>query len=120
MSCCHCSKISGGSQETVVCKYGRKKMKKINMYDFPAHYCTQEQKGSPHTFLPWFDNVNRCICQERLLRSRNFATMVTWRHTSLLYSGWLFLLTPDAMKFTKYANKDEILGLVLKSLRATW
>ena len=26
--------------------------------------------------------------QERLLRSTNFATMVTWRHTSLLYLVW--------------------------------
>lgn len=28
-------------------------------------------------------------------------------------------LTPDAIKFTKYASKEEILGLVFRSLRAT-
>ena len=34
-------------------------------------------------FLPSFDNKNGRLCQERLLRSRNHATMVTRRHTSL-------------------------------------
>ena len=42
-------------------------------------------KTIAHTFLPSFDNANGRFCQERLLRSRNFATMVTWRHTSPLY-----------------------------------
>ena len=28
-------------------------------------------------FLPLFDSANGCLCQERLLSSRNFATMVT-------------------------------------------
>ena len=36
-----------------------------------------------HTFLPLFGNTNGHLCQEILLKSRNFATMVTWRHTSL-------------------------------------
>ena len=26
-------------------KYGRNKNEKINMYDFPVYYCTQEQNG---------------------------------------------------------------------------
>ena len=30
-----------------------------------------------HTFLPPFDNENGRLCQERLLRSSNLATMVT-------------------------------------------
>ena len=30
-----------------------------------------------HTFLPPFDIENGCLCQERLLRSSNLATMVT-------------------------------------------
>ena len=29
-----------------------------------------------------FDNANGLLCQERFFRFRNFATMVTWRHTS--------------------------------------
>ena len=28
-------------------------------------------------FLSWFDNANGFLCKQRLLRSRNFATMVT-------------------------------------------
>ena len=28
-------------------------------------------------FFPLFDSANGCLCQERLLSSRNFATMVT-------------------------------------------
>ena len=51
-----------------------------------------KNKMAPHTFLPWFDNVNGCICQETLLRSRNFATMVMQNHTTLFYSRWLFYL----------------------------
>ena len=47
----------------------------IDLYDFPVHYCTQEQKGS-HSFLPSFDNGNDRYCQESLLRSRNLDTMV--------------------------------------------
>ena len=58
---------------------------KIDMYDVPLHYCTQEQNGSPLTFLWSFDNANGHLCQERVLRSRNFDTMVTWCHTSSLY-----------------------------------
>ena len=43
------------------CKYGRKKIDRTVV----------------HTFLPSFDNANGRLCQERLLRSRNLATMVT-------------------------------------------
>lgn len=39
--------------------------------------CTQEQNSNPH-----FSSGR--LCQGRLLRSRNFATMVTWRQTSPL------------------------------------
>ena len=46
------------------------------MYVFPVHDCTQEQKGS-HTFRLSFDDTNDRLSHERLLRSRNFATMVT-------------------------------------------
>ena len=51
------------------------------VHDFSVYDCTQEKKTVPHTFLPTFDNANRRLCQVRLLWSRNFATMVTWRHT---------------------------------------
>ena len=49
--------------------------KKGDMYDFPVYDCTQEQKGAG-TFLELFDNTHGCLCHERLLRSRNFATIV--------------------------------------------
>ena len=39
-------------------------------------------KTVTHTFLPSFNNANGRLCQEKLLRSRNFATMVTFRQTS--------------------------------------
>ena len=39
--------------------------------------------------LPSFDNANGRLGQKRLLRFRNFVTMVTWRHTSpLLTELW--------------------------------
>ena len=38
-----------------------------------------------HTFLPSFDNANDRLCHERLLRNRNFVSMVRWRHTSPFY-----------------------------------
>ena len=34
-------------------------------------------KTVAHTFLPSFDNANDRLCQERLMKSRNLATMVT-------------------------------------------
>ena len=34
-------------------------------------------KTIAHAFLSSFDNANGFLCKERLLRSRNFATMVT-------------------------------------------
>ena len=40
-------------------------------------------KTIAHTFLPSLDSANGRRCQEKFLRSRIFATMVTWRHTSL-------------------------------------
>ena len=45
---------------------------------------TLRNKTVSQTFLPSFDNPNGRLCQERLFWSRNFATMVTWRHTSSL------------------------------------
>ena len=59
------------------CKYmyGRKKTKKkkTDMYDFPEHDCP-EDKMVAHFFLSSYDNGR--LCEERLLRSINFAAMV--------------------------------------------
>ena len=55
---------------------------KVDMYDFPAHDYTQEQNGSPY----FSSIVRQCkspSLSRRLLWSTNFATMVTWCHTSL-------------------------------------
>ena len=46
-------------------------------------------KTVAHTFLLSFDNVNGCLCQEKWLRSINIDTMVTWRHTSVLYIRYI-------------------------------
>ena len=55
----------------------------VTVYDFPVHDSAlrKKKKTVVHTFLPSFDNANGRLCQVRLLWSRNFATMVTWRHT---------------------------------------
>ena len=59
-----------------------KKNDKMDMYDLTVLDCTQEQKIA-HTFRPSFDNANGHLYQEWFLRSRNFVTMVAWRHISL-------------------------------------
>ena len=47
---------------------------------------TLRNKTTAHSFVPSLDNANGRLCQERLWRSRRFATIVTWRHTSLYNS----------------------------------
>ena len=91
MSCCHCSKNSGGPQETVVLQIWQKKWKKLTCMTFLCIIALRNKTVS-HAFLWWLDNVKGRLCQERLLRSRNFATMVMRYHTTLLYSRWLFYL----------------------------
>ena len=49
------------------------KRKKTDTYDFPEHDCAQD-KMMAHIFLSSFDNGR--LCEERLLRSINFAAMV--------------------------------------------
>ena len=61
------------------CKYGWKRNNKIGryMFDVPLD-CSQEQNSSPYfsfIVLPW---------QERMMTSRNFATMLMWHHISPL------------------------------------
>ena len=73
-----------GSQQTLVTQIWREKTKRNDTYDFSVHCSTLEQNGSSH-FFPSFDNANGRLCQERLLRSTNVATMVRWRHTSPLH-----------------------------------
>ena len=72
---CHGSKMSR-SQQSMVLQIWQKKTKKLNMYDFPVHDYTQDQNGSPYSFL-CFNNENGRLYQERFLRSTNFVTMVT-------------------------------------------
>ena len=45
---------------------------------------TLRNKTVVHTSLPSFDYANDHLCQQRLLRSRNFATTVTRRHNCLM------------------------------------
>ena len=52
------------------CKYGGKKR-----YVFPVHHYTPKQNGSP--YFPSVDKANGRLCQERLLRFGNFATVAT-------------------------------------------
>ena len=52
------------------------------MYDFTVNDCTQKQNGSPYySFI--IRQCRRLSPSERLSRFRNFASIVTWRHTSL-------------------------------------
>ena len=70
---CHSSNISG-FQHTMVLQ----KREKLTCMTFLCVIAHQEQNEA-HTFLPSFDNSDGRLCQERL-RSRNRATLVTWRH----------------------------------------
>ena len=72
---------SPGSQETVVLQIWQKNAKKIVIYDFAVS----------QTFVPLFDSANGLFCQERLLSSRNFATIVTWRRIFPFYCYLSFL-----------------------------
>ena len=54
------------------------------MSDFYVHDSTQEENGSP-LFDSIFDNANSRLDQERVLRSRNFATVYLGNMTSHLY-----------------------------------
>ena len=106
MSRCHGSKISG-SRQTVASvqtitklwlgvnqslissarrldkpwfsKYGRKKAKKFTFMTFLPMIALRN-KMLTNGFLPSFDNTNDRLFQEEIQ-----STMVTWRHTSLLY-----------------------------------
>ena len=70
------------------CKYGRKKTKKLTRTTLFLSMIALRNKTVAHAFLPSFDDANNRLCQERLLWSRNFATMVMWRHTFPFYT-WI-------------------------------
>ena len=75
MSRCHRNKISRSQRSRGPVNMAEKKNEKNGLYNFRVYECTREQNGSP--FVPSFDNANGRLCQERLSRSRNFATVVT-------------------------------------------
>ena len=62
----------------------KKKTKKLTRMNFLC--IALGDKTIARTFLPSFDTANDRLCQEKLLRSRIFETMVTWRYTSPLCS----------------------------------
>ena len=62
-----------------------KKEKKLTCVTFLCMIALRNKTLAYVSSLPSFDNVNGRLGQERLLRFRNFVTMVTWRHTSPLY-----------------------------------
>ena len=102
-------------------KYGRKKkQRKKCMYDFPVHGCTRrEQNGSPD----FSSNVWR-LCQERLLRSRNFSAITTWRHISAFFSSdynepYPIIATYDWMFDVKHsATQTYVFSLTLRKVIA--
>ena len=62
------------------CKYDRKKKRKKGYVSLcMAFLCIIAHRNETvgHTFLPSFENANGRLCQERLIRSRNFAPTVT-------------------------------------------
>ena len=62
------------------------------MYDFPVQDCTQEQNSTPYV------SSGRQLCQGRLLRSRNFATVAMWRHNYSLCTHPVGQCTPTAVE----------------------
>ena len=92
------------------CKqYGRNNQKN----DFPVDDCTQEQNGSPY-FSLIAGQSKCCLCQERLLRSRNFVTILTWCHTSRLYYWQEVYLLSGLLILRK------IVMLILEFILTSW
>ena len=75
-----------------------KKKKKNDMHDFPVHYCSQEQNGSPYLS----SIVRQCkrTSLRRLLRSSNLLqSLLTWLYTFPLCWWRLdFYFTPTGLK----------------------
>ena len=52
------------------------------MYDFTVHDCTQKQNGSPYySFI--IRQCKRVSRSRKIVEIQKFASIVTWRHTSL-------------------------------------
>ena len=100
-----------------------KKTKILDMYDFPVQDFTQEQNSNPYL-------SSGRLCQGRLLRSRNFATMVTWRHTCPLCTHPVWgQCTPTAVASSNerlywhansQAGKTVVKSKSLLTLRDPW
>ena len=75
---CHGSKISG-SQQTVLLQIWQKTQKSLKKMTFMTFSCSiaLRNKTVANTFRPSSNNANGRLSQEVMLRSRNFATMVT-------------------------------------------
>ena len=88
MSCCYGSKISG-SQQIMILQIWQKKKKKRKKLTCMTFLCMIELRNKvvAHTmyFSSSFGNANNHLCQEKLLRSMSFASMVMGHHTSPLY-----------------------------------
>ena len=54
-----------------------KKKLACTMYDYNSCVIALKKKTVAYTFHPSFDNANGRFCQERLLKSSNFVTIVT-------------------------------------------
>ena len=80
------AKNSGSQQNRGLANIAEQNEKKNGMtcVSFLCMILSLRIKTIAHAFLSSFDNANGFLCKQRLLRSRNFATMVTWRHTSPL------------------------------------
>ena len=82
-STCHGSKISG-TQQTMVCKYCRKNSKNLHVA-----WLALSNKTVAHNLSSIFRQCKfPSTSQERLLRPRNFSSMVTYT-SSLYYIEWV-------------------------------
>ena len=112
-SCCH-----GSKNVLILTNYGRKKMKKWQVWISCAWYPLRN-KMVAHTFLPLFDTAGGCLCQERLFKSRNSATIVTWHHTFPLYLQKDFYCSPpfpaEITRPTHPENKSNLKGTFVRS-----
>ena len=95
------------------CKYGRNNNKKLECLTFLCMIALRN-KTVAHSFLPSFDNANGRPYQERLLRSKNFVSMVTWRHTLLLYDDKLLV------SMFAWENSPHWFGDATTSFPAKW
>ena len=99
--CLGCSvAMVSGSQQIVVLQIWQKITKRLTCITFLC-MIKHRNKTVAHTFLPSFDHANVRLCQERLLWSRKFAIMVTWRHTSSLYNDGYLVFPPKWRWFTR-------------------